>query len=123
MFLMIGINDGRKDFDFSQLTICEACGAYGRLTAYMTFTALSLFFIPIFRWNRKYWVRTGCCGAAYALDPEIGARIARGESVEILPEHLHRVQGQDYGLRRCENCGFMTREDFDFCPKCGRRFS
>ncbi len=22
----------------------------------------------------------------------------------------------------CDNCGFETSEDFDFCPKCGTRF-
>ena len=27
MFFMMGINDSRKDFDFSQMVICDACGA------------------------------------------------------------------------------------------------
>jgi len=122
MFFMIGISDSRKDLDFSQLAICEACGAYGRYAVYMTFTVLSLFFIPCLKWNRKYWVRSSCCGTEYALDPEIGARIARGEEVEIRPEHLKRLQGRSYAFRRCANCGFTTNEDFDFCPKCGREF-
>lgn len=122
MFFMIGINDGRKEFDFSQLTICDACGAYGRLTVFMTYTALLLYLIPCFKWNRKYWVKSSCCDVVYALDPEIGARIARGEQVEILPEHLKQVHGEDYSVRRCGNCGYFTREDFEFCPKCGKKF-
>ncbi|MCH5255626.1 MAG: zinc-ribbon domain-containing protein, partial [Lachnospiraceae bacterium] len=24
--------------------------------------------------------------------------------------------------KRCNNCGFETQEDFEFCPKCGMRF-
>ena len=68
--------------------------------------------------------------ALYELDPEIGRRIARGEDVEILPQHLQRVNPQyGYGfengsgntIKRCSNCGYTTTEDFEFCPKCGRR--
>lgn len=50
----------------------------------------------VFKWNRHYYVQTTCCNALYELDPEIGRRIARGEDVEILPQHLQRVNPQ-YG--------------------------
>jgi len=82
MFFMMGITDGRKDFDFVQTMICDACGKYGRYQVFMTYTVLSLFFIPCFKWNKHYYVHTGCCGAIYELDPEIGKAIARGEQVE-----------------------------------------
>ena len=36
MFLMLGINDEHKELDFSQMMICDACGAYGRYVVYMT---------------------------------------------------------------------------------------
>lgn len=96
MFFMMGITDGRKDFDFNQVITCDKCGRYGRYQVYMTYMVLSLFFIPCFKWNRHYYVQTTCCNALYELDPEIGRRIARGEDVEILPQHLQRVNPQ-YG--------------------------
>ncbi len=42
----------------------------------------------------------------------------------ILSQHLSRVQNQGYGYsyKRCRQCGFMTSEDFGYCPKCGIRF-
>lgn len=43
MFFMMGITDGRKDFDFVQTMICDACGKYGRYQVFMTYTVLSLF--------------------------------------------------------------------------------
>jgi lipopolysaccharide biosynthesis regulator YciM len=53
----------------------------------------------------------------------IGKRIARGESIEILPQNLTQVQAGDKGrLKRCTDCGFETEEEFGYCPKCGRRF-
>ena len=131
---MIGISEGSKEFDFSQTTICQGCGRYGRFVVYMTYTVLSLFFIPCFKWNKQYFVRMSCCGKTYQLDPEVGKRIAKGEAVEIRPEDLTPVfSGFDQSatttwanwtneVKTCENCGYATDEDFDYCPKCGSKF-
>ena len=122
MFFMMGINDERKDFEFSQLVVCDGCGAYGRYSVFMVCTVLSIFCIPVLRWNRRYFVQTSCCGRLYELDAEIGRRIARGEHAEITREHLKEAYAGGYSARRCANCGYATNEDFEFCPKCGRRF-
>ncbi len=124
MFFMMGITDGRKDLDFNQQIICSECGRYGRYQVYMTYMVLSLFFIPCFKWNKRYYVQTSCCNTIYELDTEIGKRIARGEDVEIQPEHLTRLNSWGYNNRykRCSNCGFETTEDFEYCPKCGHEF-
>ncbi|MCR4960256.1 MAG: zinc ribbon domain-containing protein [Lachnospiraceae bacterium] len=121
MFFIMGITDGRKDFDVNQLIICDVCGKYGRFKVFMTYTVLSLFFIPTFKWNKKFFVQTSCCNALYELDYGIGSAIARGENVEIRPEHLTRVGYQSFYRKRCEYCGFETDEDFAFCPRCGNR--
>lgn len=121
----MGITDGRKDFEFNQLITCDACGRYGRYNVFMTYIVLSLFFIPTFKWNKHYYVQSSCCGTVYELDPMIGKAIARGEQVEICPEHLTRMGNGGYRYsyyKRCRNCGYETAEDFDFCPKCGMRF-
>ena len=122
MFFMMGITDGKKNLDFSQTIICNLCGKYGRYQVFMTYMCLSLFFIPCFKWNKKYYVQSSCCNTIYELDGEIGKRIARGEQVEILPQHLQKVQEGRGRYRRCANCGFETQEDFEYCPKCGQRF-
>ena len=121
MFLMIGLTQGRKDLSSDQLVICTRCGQYGRYQVFMTFTQLLLFFIPCFRWGRKYYVQMSCCGTVYELNPEIGARIARGEKIEIGPADLKIVSSGKRArmVRRCPACGYQTEEDFDFCPKCG----
>ena len=102
---------------------CSICGAYGRFNVFMTYTVLSLFFIPCFKWNKRYYVQTSCCNAVYELDPEVGKRIARGEDVDIRQENLTRIiNGRNSAIKVCQNCGYMTEEDFEFCPKCGNRF-
>ena len=122
MFFIMGITQGRKDFDINQLMTCSLCGAYGSFKVFMTYTVLSLFFIPTLKWGKRYYVETTCCHAIYELDGEVGRRIARGEDVEILHEDLTRVMHGGYAAKRCKNCGYSTDEDFEFCPKCGSRF-
>lgn len=123
MFLIMGINSKQKQFNYDKVFICERCGQYGRYEVFMTYMCFSLFFIPIIKWNKQYYVRTTCCRTLYALDSEIGKAIARGNDVEIKPEHLLKVQGQSYETqKRCSRCGYTTSEQFDFCPKCGKVF-
>lgn len=122
MFFMMGITQGKKNIDYSQMVICEHCGAYGRYEVFMTYMCLSLFFIPCFKWNKQYYVRSTCCSTIYLLDADIGRALARGENVEIQPEHLTEVQaGYRSRIKRCGGCGYETMEDFEYCPKCGRR--
>ena len=42
MFFMMGITDGRKNFDFVQTEICDVCGRYGRYEVFMTYLVLFL---------------------------------------------------------------------------------
>lgn len=124
MLFIMGITEGRKDFDFGQMVSCSACGKYGQYRVFMLYTVLSLFFIPTIRWNRRYYVEMTCCGAVYELDSEIGRQIERGEHVTILPQHLTKTQsGRGYrsSYKRCAHCGYETDEDFGFCPKCGNQ--
>ena len=96
MFLIIGINSAGKKLDFSQSLICPACGSSCRIEILMTYTYLMFFFIPLFRWNRRYFVTMPCCGASYELDPAIGREIEKGRRAHIEPEDLNSA-GADRG--------------------------
>ena len=123
MFFIIGINDGRKDLDFNQTVICSRCGRYGSYRVYRTFLQLLLFFIPCFKWGKKYYVEMSCCGTTYHLAPEVGKRIAKGEMVTIQDSDLSPLSFGTYTMiKHCSTCGYQTTEGFDFCPKCGTRF-
>lgn len=134
MFFIIGISNGEKKLDFVQTMVCSRCGQFGRLEVFMTYMYFNLFFIPIFRWNRRYYAKSSCCDTVYQIDPAIGARIRKGEQVTLQEEYLQEVRrGRDYSghtgydgqavrpKKRCPACGYMAAEDFDFCPKCGTR--
>ena len=120
---MFGIYSDKKELNHTQTTICETCGSYGRFDVFMTYTVLSLFLIPCFKWNKHYYVQMSCCGTLYELDANIGKAIASGEYVEIKQEHLAKIN-QSYRniYKHCANCGYETDEDFEYCPKCGTKF-
>lgn len=103
MFFICGINQEQKDLGSFGPYICGACGSYGRYQVYITYMCLSLFFIPIFKWSKKYYVQTTCCQSLYELNPEIGKRIQRGESVDICPEDMTLIQRGTNGYRGWQN--------------------
>lgn len=123
----MGINQGMKELAYNtSLFICGRCGRYGRYQMYMTYMCLSLFFIPTLKWNRRYYVKTSCCGTVYEASADIGKRIARGEEITITEDMLTLVSAGNavpawQPMKRCAFCGYETKEDFDFCPRCGQR--
>ena len=128
MFFIGGISSGRKDIPFTKTVICEQCGSYGRYQVFMTFMYFSFFFIPLFKWNRKYYVQMSCCSTIYQLDSEVGKKLAAGEAVDISSSDLTLIQsgrrqtGSWSEKKTCNSCGYETTEDFEYCPKCGKHF-
>lgn len=121
MFFMIGFNTERKDLDFNQIITCDNCGSLANYNVFMTYTVLTLFFIPVFKWNKKYYVESSCCKSLYELDNEIGIRIEKGENVEILSEHLNLINNGYSGFKKCINCGYTLNKEFKYCPNCGAK--
>lgn len=121
MFLIAGVAQKQQKLDFDQTIICTTCGRYGRYEVFMEFMSLSLFFIPILKWSKVFYVRSSCCGSLYSISKELGQRIARGEAVTITEQDLQWMEGSIYHVRQCPNCHFKTNEDYQFCPKCSTR--
>lgn len=124
MFFVFGISNKEKKLEFNQTIICTQCGKYGRYEVIMEYMYLSLFFIPVLKWNKKFYVRSTCCGSIYLISKELGERIDRGEGVVLSDQDLQLVErGQFYSIKKCPNCGFQTYENFQYCPKCASELS
>lgn len=121
MFFIGSISNGEKKLDYIQSTVCSRCGAFGRMEIYMTYMCFSLFFIPIFKWNKKYYVKYTCCNSIYVLDDEIGTKISHGENISISEDNLHLADYNIPTINRCNNCGYICDNDFEYCPKCGKK--
>ncbi len=131
MFLIMGIEQGSRQLKFDQLIVCRNCGQYGHIQVFMTYSYFMFFFIPVFKWDRHYYAKMSCCGAMCELDPESGRQIEKGQITVLSESQLHFTGGNrgsygygaDAGIHKvCSNCGYATDEDFEFCPKCGKKF-
>lgn len=131
MFLMIGLNDGQEALYYEKLVYFSHLGRAVNVTVFVTFTQLLLFFIPTFKWNKRYYVQLPN-GEVYELNPEVGRRVARGGDVEITEADLysngrtHSTQSNSTGtsgVYHCPYCSYPIVNDFDYCPKCGRKLN
>lgn len=130
MFFIFGIDTKRRLIEYDRMIICNNCGRYGRYEVYMTYMCFSLFFIPIIKWNKHYYVKTTCCSMLYELNKNIGDKIKNGENIEITEKDLTIItyennNGWGYSNniqdKKCMNCGYVGANDFEYCPKCGRK--
>ncbi|MGB8452607.1 MAG: zinc ribbon domain-containing protein [Anaerocolumna sp.] len=123
MFFIIGISCAKKRLDFVQTMLCSKCSQFGRFELFMTYSYLSLFFLPVFKWNKKFYAITSCCGVIYSIGAEIGKRILKGEPITLTEQDLHLINNgfQNTKSHPCLNCGYISESDFLYCPKCGNR--
>ena len=79
-FGLQGVSQGQKILSEGLVRLCGSCGSHGRYQVIMTYMYFSFFFIPLFKWNRRYYVKMDCCEAVYELDPVVGKAVLRGEN-------------------------------------------
>lgn len=93
MFLIWGINEKTKVLDYEAgVSVHQDCGQYARIQILMVYTYFSLFFIPLFRWNKRYYARYHCCKRMYELNKELGKLIEKKENPKIQPCDLSWIQ-------------------------------
>lgn len=124
MFFIAGVYPKRKELDYYEPIMCSSCSKYGRYEAFMEYSVFSLFFIPLFKFNKRFYVRTTCCNNLYLLtNKEKGLMMERGKghNVFLKDEDLKLVQKGISYHNVCPNCGYQTSEKNNYCPNCGKQ--
>lgn len=121
MFFLMGITQKQDKLQYNSKLIIHDCNTYGHIEVYMFYNVLSLFLIPIFKWNKKYFVKFTCCGAVYDLNPEIGKAIEHGENPNISKNDLIFKYNMQNDYKYCENCHQKWEPSYEYCPKCGEK--
>lgn len=119
MIFIGGVSSKQEKLDFGQSILCRSCSRFGNLEVYTEYMYLSVFFIPVMKWNRRYYARSSCCGCLYSVSEEAGERIRKGERITLSEGDLQLLQGQTGFVPRCPKCGCELAGDFRFCPNCG----
>lgn len=113
---VFGVDSSEKVLKQLNSLVCPGCGRLcsGKLIFESTF--FHIFFIPVFRWNKKYFLRTDCCGSKYIMTREKTEKILKGEALD-LAEYEHDERGSSF----CAECKYPLSPDFSYCPRCGRK--
>ena len=117
---IFGINQSDKFMETCNNTICPYCGGFTRFEVSKRYSYFHMFFIPFFKWDTRYFVKTSCCKRIYELDSDIGKQFDKGENPEILNDYLNPLNDSN-SVITCSNCKVNIQPDYSFCPYCGKK--
>jgi len=118
MFLIFGIINGTNDLGAHKCRLFACCGC-SEVMALVTCTyqQFSLFFIPLFRFGKQYFVSCPNCGTVYEIRNDEGKRMEKDFSAEISPDMLTIVHGAT--KKTCPSCKCAVDTKCRYCPNCG----
>lgn len=107
--------------------VCKKCNSMSSYELIKTCNIFHIFFIPIIKWNEKYYLKSRCCDTIFQVSKDIGKKLERGENVSIEDGDLTEVysnygwQGYNPGETLCSYCGSRVDASFKYCPNCGHK--
>jgi ribosomal protein L32 len=113
---IFGIQNKEKMIREFENVVCPSCGRLSRAELIESYTYFHFFFIPLFRWGYKYFLRLRCCGSIYEVEKEYADELKRTDAVDFT--RLKKL-GATGGF--CPNCGAYVHPGFNFCPHCGTK--
>lgn len=121
---IFGIENKEKEIKVINNLTCKICNRLSMARVIKHYEFFHFFFIPIFKWNEKYYVECGSCKKIFSISKEKGKMIERGENIDITYWDLNKVNnvyGYDYNINSvCKNCGKVVDSEYKYCPYCGR---
>lgn len=102
--------------------VCPDCGKMAKAALYMGYTYFHIFFIPTFRWNKRYFVKLRCCGSVYEVPEDYARSLVESDIIDF--SKLKKVAsggGWSQVYTTCAHCGKSFERDFPYCPYCGTR--
>lgn len=122
---VFGIEEKQKEIGTIKNLSCKNCNEIGsRLTLYKTYSFLHIFFLPVFKWNDRYYAVCSGCNSIYEIPKEKGIRMEQGDEEAITYWDLKPMDFgyyNNYIKYRCKNCGKEVESQFGYCPYCGTK--
>lgn len=116
---IFGIENKDKEIIILDNISCKKCNKTSRGILIKNFDFFHFFFIPLFKWNEKYYVICDQCKSVYKIPKDKGKDFENGEDVEINYWDLQEINTDYYKINVCANCGKKLEVNFKYCPHCG----
>lgn len=122
---IFGIENKEKEIKVLYNISCKKCNSVVKGKIIKSFDFFHFFFIPIFKWNEKYYVICNKCSTLYSISKDKGKAIEHGENIDITYWDLQQVNenynGNYFQVDICKNCGKRLENRFNYCPHCGTK--
>lgn len=120
---IFGIEEKHKEIRSIQNMVCKDCE---RMTTYELIEAYNFFhffFVPIFKWNYRYYLKCRSCTTVFQIPKELGEALKMGENPQINNEDLNHIfkEESSISVTSCNNCGMEIECKFQYCPHCGHK--
>ncbi|WP_300348507.1 zinc ribbon domain-containing protein [Clostridium sp.] len=121
---IFGIENKQKEIKKLENIECSNCEVKTRGALIKSYEYFHIFFIPIFKWNEKYFVMCKRCNSVYEVSKEKGKLLEKGENIDVRAEDMVLLKkGKSYGRKAlkkyCPNCGEVLDGEYKYCPYCG----
>lgn len=116
---IFGIEDNVKELRAIRNIVCPVCGRYASAWLLFSYTFFHFFFIPLFKWNKTYFIKFDCCGAVYACAKDTADEILRTGEIDF--EKCSKQSQGCGGAEHCPYCGGRLSGGFAYCPYCGKK--
>lgn len=100
--------------EFSNI-ICT-CGCLSRMELFEEYMYFHFFFIPIFKWGKKYYLKSRCCGSVFLVPDDYADEILKSGNIDL--SRLRKIKPD---FLTCPDCHRSFESDFEYCPYCGRK--
>ncbi len=117
MFFFIGIfgiQDKQRVVKEFNNVVC-ACGSLSRAELIEEYTYFHFFFLPLFKWNKRYFIRFRCCNRIFKVPEDYVSDLKHGFDIDI--DRLEEISKINMNI--CPNCGATIEKSFLYCPYCG----
>lgn len=128
---IFGIESKDKEIKYLNNISCSNCNNETGAKLIKTYSFFHFFFIPLFKWNERYYVICSNCSTIFEIPKDKGKRIENGEDIEITYWDLKKVETGYYNTgyynyghtagNSCSNCGRTVEPHFEYCPYCGTK--
>ena len=124
---IFGIENKYKEIKVINNFTCKNCNRLTKGRVIKHFDFFHFFFIPIFKWNEKYYVECESCNNLFLISNEKGKMIEKGENIQLTYWDLHEVNNNyesDYNVNNiCNNCSKVVDSEYIYCPYCGHKIN
>ena len=112
MFFVMGIDDKQKILKEVSYN-CSCTNDKGIII--LEERRFSLFFLPIFSWNKRYYLECKKCHSIFKIKQECIDEVIK--SGIVYENYLEIILKKEI----CKNCGQEIEENYEYCPHCGNK--